>query len=198
MKIFKRVLLILIGLIILGGASFYVWEANKPRNLDAQEESQALKTILGRSVRDGKDIKTGNVNYQGKYMSFSYPAQAQIYTLDASQSADAVNRVEYFSFDLYQPRLVFNAFVAKNTTGLKKLDELSGVIFRRSGSYKERRVAVGDVTGLVFSKDDPSDGEETAFFLSGGFIYTLSATGGALDNIGPVFDGIITSLTLNP
>jgi hypothetical protein len=148
--------------LVAGGIKFWQYAAAPPVSRSKQEDLQQV--LGGRAPRNPTAVPTGEIRYAGKYMSFEYPAKAQVYPLPPAGEG-ILERVD---LEIKNPRLTVVAVVMPGTQ--RSLDEVSGVRMRKNKAdiYAEEQ------TG-VFAKRDGK--EKTAFVLSGGRLYTFSITG---------------------
>jgi hypothetical protein len=170
----KLLILILIVIAVIASAFFLLLSSDQ--KLTDDEKTKALSKILGREpVTEEKEAK-GEVKHQGKYATFSYPAKAKIYTFRPKGFENDKNTLEYFSFDIQKPRIVFNFSVAK--TFIDNIEDFPGVKLRemQSSMYEKEVVFAGGYKGILFEKTG-RDSEETIFFLLNKNIYTISITG---------------------
>jgi len=159
------------------------------------EKKTALAKMLGRKPNlDVKDAPTGNVVYKGKYASFMYPAMAKIYTYRDPNVAADKTELELFSFDISDPRLVFNLNVNQNPNILS-LDDIPAVRLRedKSRGYSQAEISIDGEQGLAFTR--PGDqSEKSGFFVVGGKTYSLSVTGNDAKEVVNLFDNVIKTL----
>ena len=161
-----------------------------------KEKNGALSKLLGRPVNVApSQTPKGDVLYNGKYASFKYPASAKIYSYRQPGFNNDKSTLEYFSFDISSPRLVFNLSVA--TTFLKSINDYPGIKLRQTepSVYTQKNIIVGSNEGLVFERNDDQP-EKTVFFLINGKIYTFSITGTSFEEINGLFNKIFSTLKL--
>jgi hypothetical protein len=196
----KRIvfLILLPVCVILFGILFYLLSQPPKEKLSKAFKEQAVTKLLGRKAQlEDKNVPQGNATYDGKYISFEYPAKAAIYTYkdpygaSGSSSSDVL---ETFSFDMQSPKVVFSMMILKDLSRTPSINEISGVKFREtSGSYKGEDVVVSGKKGRVYEKNDPSGSEKTVFFFFDGKIYSLALTGD-FDEIKKTYEIITKSL----
>jgi hypothetical protein len=151
----------------------YVHERPAPRST-----ADDLRFVLGgRAPRDPTQAPEGKIKYSGQYMTFMYPATAEIYPI---RKADA-SILERIDLEIKQPRLTIVAVASKPTE--RTLDEVPGVRMRRTQTdiYREDQVVVGVEKNPVFTKLDGK--EKTVFVIYHGRLYTLSLTGNAANEV---------------
>lgn len=159
------------------------------------EEETALTNILGRQPILNNNEPTGTVAYNGKYATFNYPARAVIYTYKDPNFVKSKSYLDTFSFDINNPRLVFNFSVIENSGNLADIKDNSGAIFRenQSNGYLQSELSISNSKGLVFAKAGEHP-EKTGFWLFNNRIYTLSVTGSDYQEVVNLFDNVVASL----
>lgn len=179
----KKVLLFILFCII--SSLFFIWiNLNwEAPALDGKQKEKAIENILGRSMREEKNISQGEKAYQGKFFSLSYPAYAQVYD---SENANV------FRIDSDDPK--FRLVVLVEDTQGAVLDELSGVRIRRQNRlYKEQSLTIDNNAGVLFIKTQ--DGvERSSFFLIQGRSYSLSITGVDASELKEIYAKIMDSV----
>lgn len=189
----KKIFLVLIILFVSMSFIFYLKKTYSPP-VSEKEKQEKLAKILGRNpVLSEKEIAKGNVVYNGKYMNFLYPARAKIYTYRDRDYADSKENLESFSFDIENPRIVFTAQVASNSSNLTLLTDIPGVRVREMRSdYKKEEISKGSNNGLVFVNHDTP--EKTAFFIINKRIYSFAVTGNNFSEVQNVFSTVSENL----
>jgi len=188
--------LIVIFLAILLVVSFVLFIfLNRPaKPLTASEKEKALENILGRKP-NFKDAPTGNIAYNGKYVNFLYPVAAKIYVFSDKEVYQKPN-LEVFSFDMQNPKIVFNLTVSENGSNIADVSDISGVLFRQQPqqAYTQSELTVSGQKGIVFTKNQDNTAEKTAFFLVNNRIYSIAVTGGSYSDAVNLFDNVIKTL----
>jgi hypothetical protein len=187
------VLGVFIVILTVGGIAFYILSLPPKETLSKNFKEQAVTRLLGRKAQlEDVKVKTGNVSYNGKYISFDYPAKAVIYTLKDAGFASSSSLLEDFSFDIKSPRIILNLAVLDNHGRLKSIDDNPGVKFRQNspGQYTEKLVFTDGHPGKVYARRDENP-EKTAFFLVNDKIYTIAITGTIFEEIEGLSDGIL-------
>lgn len=163
--------------------------------LSQEQKKQAFENILGRDVRETKNIPQGEKVYKGKYFSLSYPAYAKIYERKNPNITNNKNLLEFFRLDSENPKLKFVAMVSSGD-GLARLEELSGVRSRKQNKqYIEMPLVVDGTTGILFIK--AIDGvERSSFFLMDGKSYSFVITGVDANALEKIYQQIMKSLQL--
>jgi hypothetical protein len=169
--------------------------ATKP--LTQAEKEAALTNILGRQPILSNNEATGNAQYNGQYATFSYPAKAVVYTYKDPNIVKNKSELEMFSFDINNPRLIFNFSVSSNSGSLADAKDSSGAIFRedKAHGYSQSELSIGGAKGLVFARQG-AQAEKTGFWLVNDKLYTLSVTGSDFTEVAKLFDAITASLKL--
>ncbi len=189
--------IILLIIIVIVGILFSVLSQPSKEKLSKDFKEQAITKLLGRKAKlDVAPEKTGNVEYKGKYISFSYPAKAEIYTIKDPGFASSSALLENFSFDIRSPRLIFNMAILKNNGKAKSVDDNPGVKLRQNApfTYKETLVTIDGVYGKVYARRD-EEPEKTGFFLHNDMMYSLSVTGTVFEDVQSLFDSLVKSIT---
>lgn len=177
----KRLLFVgfIICLIILAVFTYNMLNsAGKPLT-DAQKY-QALVKILGRKPNITDTTPKGNKIYRDKYTSFYYPASAVIYKYrDPNISKDA-SVLAIFSFDISNPRLIFNYSVIAYSNSIAKISDIPDVRLRQlqRNLYTQETVFADNKEGLAFEKQGETGNiEKSVFFFFGGKEYSFSIQG---------------------
>lgn len=196
-KNLKKVLIIVVilGIIIAVIAAFFILNST-PDELSEAEKEEAVAQILGRKPNLNPDIKTGNVEFVGEKLTFSYPARAEIYDYEDPEKANNTTTIEILSFDIENPRLILN-YTAVNKPELKSLIDEPAVSLREDDSrgYLSEEIEVDGVSALSYSKEASGGNraERSAFILKDGVLYTISITGASSEDVEKLFDQIISS-----
>lgn len=195
----KRFLwLILAIFVVITSIAIYFILTAPPREMSEADKEAKLTEILGRKPNLSDTTPTGNIKYQGKYASFTYPAAAKIYTYrDAALKQDS-SILETFSFDITNPRLVVN-FAVTDRSNLSSVDEIPDVRFRQQSSsgYIQVDIEADGVKGLSFEKKG-QESEKSAFFLKGKVEFSVSITGNNYKEVEKLFNQVVSSLKFNP
>jgi len=195
MKKWLAITIFLLLVTLFAGVGFYILSLPPKETLSKDFKQKALTKLLGRKAQlDVVPVATGNVAYNGKYITFDYPAKAVIYNLKDPGFASSSSRLEDFSFDIRSPRLIFNMAVLGNPARQKNVDDNPGARLRQSqkGTYKEELVTIDGQNGKVYSKED--EPEKTAFFLVNNKIITLAITGSSFEEVVALSDNILKSV----
>ena len=195
MKLSRIILLIFLSLIVVTGLIIFLVLNHSAKSLTDAEKEAALVNILGRKPILTNNEATGTVLYNGQYASFSYPAKAIVYTYKDPNIVKIKSELEMFSFDINNPRLIFNFSISDNSGNLADAKDSSGAIFRENqvNGYSQSEVVIGGAKGLVFAKAGEHP-EKTGFWLTNNKLYALSVTGSDYQEVVNLFDGITTSL----
>lgn len=191
----KRILLIVLTLIILSGAVvFYILSLPPKDKLTEEFKKKALTDLLGRQVNLTDDTPKGDTEFDGKYISFKYPAKAVIYTFRENSTSSSSGALEDFSFDIKEPKLVFNLRVSSNNTNISDVSDFPAVRLRESRlyEYKKSDFLIGKSRGVAYAKDG-QEGEKSGFILNGNEIYSFSVTGSNTDAVSDLFDSVVSS-----
>lgn len=192
----KKILVLFFLLLIPLVYYFFVYQ-NKQSTitsaLSKDQKNQALKNILGRSVRDASQKDERWKTYEGKYFSFSYPAYASLYDRKNENIEKNKTIIEHFRIDTFEPRFMFVATVFK--LDIKSLDEFSGVVIRRREKdvYEETESSVGEKEAVTFVKK-ADKAEKATFVFDDGKLYSFVASASHFSEAEEVYDRILSSV----
>lgn len=191
----KIVIAVLVIIVLVSIISVYIFLNRASKIMSQAEKEAAIAKILGRKPNLTDDTPKGDTTYQGKYISFMYPARAKIYTYVDPNFAQNESLLETFSFDIDNPRLIFNFSIVENTGNLPNVSEISGVKLRqdKTRGYKQSEVAADGYNGLFFEKDG-SKSEKTGFFLVNNKIYSFSIQSSDSKAVNELFNKIVSSV----
>lgn len=192
----KILLLVLILIILVAGVFAYVVLNRSAKPMTSAQEESALANILGRKPNLGNpNAPTGNLTYKSAYVSFMYPAIATIYKYRDPNLANDTSVIDIFSFDMQNPRLVFNFSVREASNSIKTISDISDVRLRedKTRGYRESNITADGESGLSFELAGSSP-EESGFFLVNGRIYSISVTGSDQKAIENLFNLVISSI----
>lgn len=165
-------LLTVVFILVVG----FIWRVSSVPQVSNGDSQRLAAKSLGRSLKEG-EVEFSDGIYEGENFSLKYPETVKPFGVEKLQNKDP-NIVEYFSFDGYNPRLVFTATVtAFKNQNLTSLDEVPAVKMRLldARTYKNEKINIDGNTAVVFIKE--SEGfEEVAFVLKNGEVYTFSVT----------------------
>ena len=187
--------IVLIIVIAIASAAFYMLSTiNKPSTsiLSKQQKEEAVEKLLGRKPVFTVTPQTTWIQYNGKYIRFSYPQWAQVVPEDTQTPGSAT--LESFAFTITDPRTNCGAQIIK-TQHLASVEEIPGVTLRRNQprTYIELPIPNFDMQkGVGFVKAD-TEYEKTAFYLSGDIEYTFSCYGADKDEVEMLFARVISS-----
>jgi hypothetical protein len=185
--------LLLVILCVATGAFFI--SSSRPDKLTEAQKEKAIADILGRKPNiEVKEI-TGNKTYEGKYITFQYPAKAVIYEYKEPVEND-INS-ETFSFDIESPRLILNYAGEANRSDLNALEDIPAVRLRQDAAngYKASKIEADGAQGVAFFKAASGEfrADKTAFFLIGKTSYSISISGGDEREIDKLLNQILSS-----
>lgn len=176
--------------------SVFILLTGPERKLTQAEKERALSKLLGRKVSlEDKKAPTGNIIYKGKYMSFSYPAVAIIYTQKLNGKPIKQTDLESFIYDLDSPKLTFYTEVTSSPV-IKSLADSPSVKLRQieSNLYSQSNVSAGGYEGLSFEKVTNLGNEKTAFFYVNGKIFSFSSQGSDINAVRDLLQKTLASL----
>lgn len=182
-----------LAIVTIGVVAFVIISQPPKDKLSEDFKKKAIANMLGRSAKLTDDTPKGNKKYDGKYISFEYPAKAVIYTYRGNTSDGTL---EDFSFDIKDPKLVFNLKIKEEGT-IAALSDIPSLRLReeRSYEYTKSDLSLDGVKGASYFKDSDG-GEMTGFFISNGKIITISVTGSNVDEVKNLFSGVVSSSQL--
>lgn len=193
----KKWIFLSFGLIVLLASGITVYILSQPSGtvFTEEEREERLEKLLGRDVSFTNSTPQGDSYYEGNAIYFEYPAKAEVYEYRETSSTTNSNALDDFSFDLRNPRAIFNLKVAP--ANASTIDDIPAVRLRelRAGEYKKGNTSLDGVGGVYYhkEKDDP---EISAFYLKDGNLYTISITGTEYSYLKELFDTIVSSAKL--
>jgi len=188
----KEKLIFLVILIILL-LICYVFFANLNNSspLSQKEKETALTKLFGRSLNFNPKEK-GDVQFRGKYMTFTYPGSSLIYTYRQPGFKNDKATLEYFSFDMQDPRLIFNYSVIQ-TINLKNVSDYPSVRIRQiDPAFEKSDFVLDGKKGIHLTKKD-NGAEESVFILDNTKLYTIIVVGQNYSATDGLFQKIIKS-----
>lgn len=186
-------LIVLCLIIVCGAVVFYILSQPPKDKLTEEFKEEAVTKLLGRRAQlEAENVAQGNTEYNGRYISFQYPAKALIYTYRSGSSSATL---EDFSFDIKSPKLVFNMKVSES--GAELLD-VPAVRLReqRLYEYDKEEITIDNVKGLTYYKRGQQP-EKSGFFAAFGRLYTVSVTGVSDRDVARLFDDISGSVSFS-
>lgn len=162
------------------------------------EKEAAIAKILGRKPNLETAEQKGDVNYNGKYVSFTYPGNASIEKQLLNGQEVPYDGLERFIFKMDNPKVRVYVEVIDKPSNVASLPDFPSVKLRQlqSNLYEQEDEYAGDVRGLVFSKKGNLSYEKAAFFDYLGRIYSFSFAGSGLENVTKVYEKVMTSAKL--
>lgn len=195
-KFMKRILFIVVVLILsIISMLAFVFLNRTSDSLNDSEKEQALLKILGRKPLDDSQTLKGDTQYKGKYISFNYPKRAKLYTQKVNNTPIPPTGIEYFSFDLDNPRIIFSMEVVDVPPGSYSLEDYPSVKLRelQNDSYVKKEVFADNQKGLLFDKYLSNSFEKTAFFYLKGNVYAISISGNDKKEVENLFNKVTSS-----
>lgn len=175
------------------GFTFYKFSQPSKTGISDELKEKAVSNLLGRKAEFSDTTPKGDKIFKGKTITFEYPAKAVVYEYRENSTSTESASLEDFSFDIKEPKLVFNLRVShKGET--KSVEDLPAVRLRESRlyEYKKAQNKLGDVNGVVYTKY-ANGGEKTGFWIAQGNIFTISVTGSNTEAIEELFKQILSS-----
>lgn len=192
----KKKILFLFAILILSIFTIvsFLFLNRSSDSLTDLEKEQAMAKILGRKPQDDSQVPLGDTVYNGKYISFKYPLKAKIYTQKVNSTPLPALGIEYFSFDLENPRMIFSMDVIDVVQSVDPLGDYPSVKLRelQNNSYVKKDVFADDIRGVLYDKYSNSF-EKTAFFYFNGNIFAISVQGNDKKAVEALFDKVINS-----
>ncbi len=192
----RPVILALIAVIFVFIAAVVVFLNRPVKNMSNSEKEAAIAKILGRKPNLTNNTITGDKEYKGKYVSFVYPASALIYTQKINGEPVKQTGLEYFSFDLDNPKIIFSMETVGVPDAVQSVEDYPGVKLREieNSLYIKNEVFVGGKKGFVFDKSSDNNFEKTAFFYFEGKVFSFTISGTDQKGIDNLYSKIISSL----
>lgn len=185
-------------LIIAGGIAFYFISLPPKETMSKEAKEQAVTKLLGRKAQLSEVVqKEGSVKYDGKYISFEYPAAATIYEFNSPTASTGSSRLERFEFDLRSPKVNSIVQISANTSNIASGADDSGARLRHSQAnlYQESETTIAGVKAIEFIKK--SEGvERSLFWVYKDKIYTFVFYGPDMESIKEVSQNTIKTIVL--
>lgn len=178
----KSFLIIVSTVFFLAGGLFVAIVIYSPKQtvFSAHDKQVALQKLLGRNPIITENIRpTGTIGYDGKYVSFLYPAAAQDYSYNDNNVKGSTFVLESKEFKESNPLYHFIVQVIKQSDQIKIYDDVPSIHLRRTQTdkYQESPILIGQEQGVAFISE--SEGyEKDAFLLHNGLLYSFVITGG--------------------
>lgn len=192
----KWLLFSILGLLLVGGGvTFYILSQPPKEKLSKAFKEQAVTKLLGRKAQlDDAFQKTGNEKYDGKYISFEYPAIATIYVFNTPISGAQLER---FEFDQKTPKIYSTLQVNANRANITLADDDPAARLRHTQSnlYKEAEITVAGVKGIEFVKKEEGS-ERSIFWLYKNNIYSFVFYGPDINEIIKASDSVLRTIVL--
>lgn len=192
----RTVLYVTILVFILAGmvlGALLLYSPGKTALTDAQKQAALIK-LLGREPILSQAIRnSGVIQYDGKHLTFSYPAVAQNYPSNTVNNSTFV--LENKEFKESNPRYHFIVQVVQYPNAMT-YGAIPSIHLRRTQTniYTESPMAIDKNQGIAFVSQ--TDGyEKDAFLLYNGLLYTFVITGGDPE-IEKIFDGVVRSASI--
>lgn len=182
----------------MGFVAFYLLSLPPKEKLSKEFKERAVTKLLGRKAQlEEENVSQGSLTFDGKYISFDYPARALEYKYRDPGNIDNSSRLEDFIFDIKVPRLRFLMSVIENTSNFNSIIEYPAVRFRedRLNEYEKDSITVSGSSGYSYYKSG-QESEKSGFVLSNGKIYSLIVTGSSDEDVEKLFDEIVFSAKL--
>ena len=194
-KSMKKLIPVILIVIVIFGIWNYLDKINQPASptLTDKERKQALSKILKReAVLATNKNANGSINYSSRYISFSYPAAADVHKVDILPPL-----LENFQFGIRSPQVKISILVAE-TQSPNNLSEYPAVTLRQSQKdiYKQTTKVIDGNSGLEFIKKTDMV-EKSSFFLHKGLVYSIVATGFDMRDTDDLYTKTFSSMKFN-
>jgi hypothetical protein len=191
----KFLLIIFILSLISIAVGVFLWLNNPVRMLSENEKEAAIANILGRKPNLTNNTPIGNTQYKDDYLSFNYPKKARIYSYKEPNTANDASYLDLFSFDILDPRLVFNFSVKQSINKTLNYSDIADVKLRQLSDrgYAQKELQSDGQQGLAFERLGEK-AEETGFFIVNNRIFSFSVTGSDPKEVTQLFDSITQSI----
>jgi hypothetical protein len=185
----KKFIVLAIFVLILAGLFAY-YSVPRQEQLSQAQKEQKLTDLLGRKVDLSDKKPQADKKFEGKFVSFMYPADAVIYAHREAGSTGTLGSLESFSYDLKSPKVVFNYQVFSS---IKSLDDLPSFRLRALAerAYVSENIAVKEFSGTLFKKDEGQISERSLFVYKSDKAYIFVLTGSDPETL----DGVMDFLT---
>ena len=194
----KLISFLVIGvLLLIAGILFYVYSQPSNKIMSDEEKQEKVTQLLGRKANLTNETPQGDTDFNGKYITFKYPARALEYNYRENSTSSNSASIEDFSFDITAPKLVFNLQVLTNTAKISSISSYPAVRLRetRLYEYKKANIDLDKITGLTYTKSENGP-EKSGFWLSEGKIYSISITGSDINAMEDLFNSVVKSARL--
>lgn len=174
----------------------YLNRLSKP--LTKAQKEAAIAKILGRKPNLDDTKPKGDLTYNGKYVSFIYPARVTIEKQLLNGQEAPYDGLERFIFKDEDLKVRVYVEIINTPSNITNLSDYPAVKSRQiqAGSYTQDYVYAGDIAGLVFTTSSNLNYEKAAFFDYKGRIYSFSFQGSGSKNVGEIYDKVMTSAKL--
>lgn len=158
------------------------------------QKEKALTELLGRKVDLSKRKKSGNAEYKDTYLSFKYPAEAVEYKYKDPTFASQSGLLSSFSFDMRNPRIIFN-YAAGKRENIKSLSDDPSYTLRSNPArgYKSSEINIDSNTATLFKRDG-QDYERSLFLMKDEVEYSFILTGSDPKTLDKLIELISSSL----
>lgn len=192
----KKFIAILVLILALISISIFVFFNHPSSSLSENEKEKALEQILGRKPNLTDTSPKGNTVFNGKYVTFTYPAAAKIYIPQVNGQVVKSTDLESFIFDLDSPKIAFFMEVSPVPSRVQSVSDYPGVRLRQvqSDAYKQKSIVINGIEGLAFEKISVTSNELTAFFYKNGKVYSFSVQGNDPKSMEEVFNSITATV----
>lgn len=191
----KIVVFILILLITLATVLLYIFLNYSPKELSSKEKEEAIAKILGRKPNLTETSPKGDRIYNGKYITFLYPAAANEIKQLLNGKEVPYTGLEQFIFKLESPKLTVYLEVINSPVNVSTLTDYPSVKLRQlqSNLYKEEEAFIENTQGVAFEKRDTINFEKTGYFSFNGKIYSFSVQGPDSKAVREMFSKLIST-----
>lgn len=169
------------------------WKSSQNSSWSDIEKAKELEGILGRSLRVETEQAVGDNEYKTDSAYFRYPIALLTHEKSDEVLIKTQNEIENFEVRKSNPSvsLVFQIF---RSSSIANLDEVTGVVFRRSDKdkYLESHEKIDGERMLVF-RNGGNGMEIVGFSLHKNKIFSFAVTGSDKDEVEKIFEELVSS-----
>lgn len=186
--------IIMCCIFVIVGILFVSDVRNKGVPLSQKEKTTALTKLLGRTpVLEEKKAENTWISHENQYVSFLYPKSALVYAKENQIAMQEKSILDSFHFATDTPR-VYVAVQVLARPELVSLSDFPAVLARQQQTeiYIKEQETVDSKSAEVFVKDS-NPCEQSAFFSTGGNVYSIVVTGENSEDVSAFFNRFTSS-----
>lgn len=196
----EKVIIYTVVVVAAAGLGILFYRFSQPSGSKFTDEfkEKAVADLLGRKAELSDTTPQGEKIYKGKTISFTYPAQAIIYDYREKSTSSGSAAIEDFSFDIKEPKLVFNVRITDAPVGVSNPLDLPAVRLRetRLYEYKKGQIKLGNAEGIIYTKE-ANGGEKTGFWIAKGKVISIAITGSDISAVEDLFKTVVSSAEIS-